>query len=287
MKNATLWKRVLHEGITVGTQDADVNKSIAGSIILSTIIIDPRPLRTDRGDLKGLPDISGVAFPYEYLWIEGNTFGPHRTGTYIRAKRTSDGHEIGAIAIYGSPRDGVVFSGMLAARFDTLGNPVADSLRWTAQQASLDFAGVDPVTASEVNDLSSWTIVAALDTLMTLGCKNVSIEARDGDERTARIARKRHGPNASGFRYHVLVVRPAGGSANAPGFEIGIMPQHMCRGHYQHYGPAAIHRHPDGQDRGLLFGRTAGKFFVPPVVKGDKKNGIVEKDYEVRAPAMV
>ena len=38
---------------------------------------------------------------------------------------------------------------------------------------------------------------------------------------------------------------------------------------------------PDGRDRGLLFGKYAGRYLIPPCAKGDKKNGVVEKDYKI------
>ena len=54
------------------------------------------------------------------------------------------------------------------------------------------------------------------------------------------------------------------------------MPRHVCRGHFAEYGPQF--------GKGLLFGRYAGRFFIPPHLRGDEKNGIVEKDYAVAAP---
>lgn len=53
------------------------------------------------------------------------------------------------------------------------------------------------------------------------------------------------------------------------------MPRHVCRGHFAEYGPEF--------SKGLLFGKYAGRFFIPPHLKGDKKNGIVEKDYAIPA----
>ena len=60
----------------------------------------------------------------------------------------------------------------------------------------------------------------------------------------------------------------------------GVRPAHFARGHYQHYGPAAVHGHPDGRDRGLAFGWLPGRFWIEAVAKGDEKNGRIDKDYK-------
>ena len=52
------------------------------------------------------------------------------------------------------------------------------------------------------------------------------------------------------------------------------MPRHVCRGHFAEYGPQF--------GKGLLFGKHAGRFFVPPHLKGKKEYGVVEKDDSLR-----
>jgi hypothetical protein len=118
-------------------------------------------------------------------------------------------------------------------------------------------------------------VSTVLEDLTLLGCKNVSLSPRDNDPKQVRIATKRHGPSNTGYRYHVLTVRPPGAKSDSPGIDIGTMPRHVCRGHYQEYGPEF--------GKGLLFGRLSGRFFIPPYYKGKKENGIVEKDYEIAA----
>lgn len=106
-----------------------------------------------------------------------------------------------------------------------------------------------------------------------MSCKNVSLEPRQNDPKQVARAIKRHGGNADKYRYHVLVVRPPGAKSDAPAQEIGVMPRHVCRGHFAEYGPEF--------NKGLLFGRYAGRFYIPPHLKGKKENGIVEKDYAI------
>jgi hypothetical protein len=114
----------------------------------------------------------------------------------------------------------------------------------------------------------------ACETLELLACKNVGLSDRDNDPEQVKCAIKRHGGTPDSYRYHTLIVRPPGSKgSNSPGIDIGMMPRHVCRGHFAEYGPEF--------NKGLLFGKYAGRFFIPPCLKGDKKNGIVEKDYVI------
>ena len=101
---------------------------------------------------------------------------------------------------------------------------------------------------------------SVLDGLLLMGCKNVALSAREAEKNDVRGAVKRFGGDPDSYRYHVLVVRPPGGSGDAPAQEIGAMPRHVCRGHFAEYGSQF------GKE--LLFGKHAGRFFVPPHLKG-------------------
>lgn len=87
-------------------------------------------------------------------------------------------------------------------------------------------------------------------------------------------------------RYHRIKILPFGKRSRGQqtGQPTGIKQSwHIRPGRFRHYGPAEIHGHPDGQDRGLLFGRIAGRFWVPHHVVGDAEVGIIKSDYEVIA----
>ena len=88
-----------------------------------------------------------------------------------------------------------------------------------------------------------------------------------------RRAIKRFGSSPDNYRYHTLTVRPPGASTDHPGEEVGSMPWHKRRGNYARDGPK--------YGKGLLFGQHEGKFYRPATAVGDKKNGVVEKDYAV------
>jgi hypothetical protein len=88
-------------------------------------------------------------------------------------------------------------------------------------------------------------------------------------------------------RYHRIKILPFGKRSPArPGSRPTGIHQalHIRPGQFRHYGPASIHKHHDGQDRGLLFGRIAGRFWVDAHIVGTAEQGVIQSDYEVIAP---
>jgi hypothetical protein len=55
---------------------------------------------------------------------------------------------------------------------------------------------------------------------------------------------------------------------SARGEAVGGTPVHLVRGHFARYGPQ--------YGRGLLFGKHAGRFFVPAHARGERRAGLVE-----------
>lgn len=270
MKEAKLWKRILHEGIQARSNwDC---ASLAHDILVSPIIVDARPsLRKEHNESV----FSRLSFPFDKFWLEGpadNPNGDHsnwRWGAYVYLKR---GEEFFSVSF-----DGVMTSGAKPQscggfdfKTDVQGNPIIGSHR-----ARVNTDAAEELGWEQAAEMAKLLYSPVCDTLMMLGCKNVSLAPKDNDPKQVRIATKRHGTNALGYRYHVLVVRPPGARSDAPAQEIGMMPRHVCRGHFAEYGPEF--------NKGLLFGKYAGRFYVPPHLKGDKKNGVVEKDYAIAA----
>lgn len=263
MKNAKLWKRILHEGIP--GQDES-----AARIVTLPIVVDTRSSSEVFDSPMELEDMQGLSVPFPLFWLEGN---------YLT--RSDNGHMEpscwGAVVGFtGEILDALVFAGDRGESVACLG---------MAKAFVNDEMGLEPVdeqggrimikaSPDDRNCVGSifWTIC---ESMLLLGCKNVSLAARDPDPKQAKIATKRHGPTPHGYRYHVLVVRPAGSKPGTPGQEIGNMPRHVCRGHFAEYGPK--------YGKGKLFGRLEGRFYIPPHMKGNAKNGVVEKDYEVRS----
>lgn len=263
MKNAKLWKRVLHEGIRSWGERGENEQRLESLIVKTPIIVDDR---YSEGDfLPKMPP--SVAFPFHETWIEGYDRHGTRCGALINdGEKTPDGKPMAMAIIAGGY--GPEALGQLA--FDVKGGDIVPDTEVVA---------VHPSTPDHLRDsmarVTRGIVALALDSLFFLSCKNVDIAARDPEPKQARLARKRYGDTPHDYRYHVLVVRPAGSRSDAPAQEIGNMPRHVCRGHFAEYGPK--------YGKGLLFGKYEGRFYVPPHVKGKRENGVVEKDYEVRA----
>lgn len=288
MRNAQLWKRILNEGLVVDEGCAHPDSdALINHIITSPQIVAPRPIDLEAAD-DGLPELDdhlNICLPFPQFWIEGPLrcdrgdnmlWGAMIVTTHVSE---TEGFRFQAMLMQGCGLGPPAMEGMLELEIDKLGNvkPVermpASFANWLCKQCEAENL--------EVQDVLRTSLRLCLSVLTILGCNNVSLEPREGDPKQVKRAIKRHGGDPSKYRYHVLVIRPPGAKSNTPAQEIGVMPYHRCRGHYQHYGLACEHRHKDGRDRGLLFGKYAGKFFVPPTYKGDKKNGVVEKDYEL------
>lgn len=113
-----------------------------------------------------------------------------------------------------------------------------------------------------------------LGALNFLNCRNVEIvePSRPRAERR-RIER-------TGMRVSTINAFPAGRS----GSRLNANPEHgvpltSVRGHFARYGP--------GYGRKLLFGKYAGRFWIPQFARGSKEHGEVEHDYVLRPEANI
>lgn len=117
-------------------------------------------------------------------------------------------------------------------------------------------------------------IYPSLLALSFMHCKNVRTTMEDPPTKLSRIHKKETGRPL--LRYHVLQIdrmKAVFKKAEEEG-KLGLnQALHICRGHFAEYGK-------DGS--GLLFGKLAGRFFIPMHARGNAKRGIVLKDYEVK-----
>jgi hypothetical protein len=276
MKDAVLWRRILNEGFsTKGDAGIDV-ESLQTEIVTAPIIVDSRQ-STSRTINSFL--IGPIAVPFPVTWVEHQT--EHCGATTMRSGslfHVQDAPEIASgfrqcvsveFAFWGKSRVMLVGQSMLTLDADgkmIVGERCCYPMEWVRR-------GMPLLKAAEgINYLTLRT----LTTFELMSCSNVSLAPRPFNPEQVRRAAKRFGDVPGGYRYHVLVVRPPGARSSTPGQEIDAMPRHVCRGHFAEYGPQF--------GKGLLFGRYAGRFFIPPHLRGDEKNGIVEKDYAVAAP---
>lgn len=267
MKNATLWRRILNEGVRPSfPRGSSLNDVLQAEIITSTILLCPPTPVVESSWI----DLSGISIPFQKFWIEGSVADDpsHLWGCLFESKTTESGFDIRAVCCNAkdfSPEK----TSDIGFCLDPKGTPVPDTFECELPEGIAKFAG----SVSAAKAAVSYPALAACMALMVLGCKNVSLESRDNNPKEVRRAVNRHGGNADSYRYHVLVVRPPGAKAGTKGQEVGIMPHHVCRGHFSEYGPEF--------NKGLLFGKYAGRFYVPPCVKGKKERGTVVKDYAI------
>jgi hypothetical protein len=130
---------------------------------------------------------------------------------------------------------------------------------------------VENVSDLEV-DMSVHAMNPALLALSFMNCKNVEVVRHDPPTPTPRQQRHLKKPL---LRYHTLniepmkrVLRTEGGATESSGLKRAL---HICRGHFANY-----------TDKGL-FGKYFGRFWVPAHVRGTIEEGIVAKDYAVKA----
>lgn len=105
-------------------------------------------------------------------------------------------------------------------------------------------------------------------------CKNVERREEAPPPKLSKKWEKKHGRPL--VRYHVLDIDPmrkvlsSEGGVETNGLKKAL---HICRGHFATYT----------EDK-PLFGRVTGTFWKPQHVRGSAKNGVVVKDYNVKAP---
>lgn len=292
VKNAELWKKILDNGAESDPDDEGgkimTKSELLNRIAIAPIIVAPSVYNFDeeRDPLLEISPQSNiyVSLPFSQFWMEWKVVCENKRGSigaFIHSERVDDLGEFLSHCHYFQCVEGrktAAIAGEAVFFSDASGRYIypADGVfgaksGWLKRQCSKEESD-----ATIITDLR-----AVLTVLSLLACKNVGLRSVDVPERS-KFASKRHGGIPSpAYRYHVLVVKPPGARSDHPGEEIGSMPYHTCRGHHAEYGPEF--KHADGTPKGLLFGKFAGRFYIPQTMKGDKKNGVVEKDYEVRA----
>lgn len=137
-----------------------------------------------------------------------------------------------------------------------------------------------PIWKSEAHQpawFSEWIFTPLFPWAMLMSfmhCKNVALKERGPDEKLSRAHERRHKKPLC--RYHVLEIEPMRqvlkleGGSEKTGLKRAL---HVCRGHFADYR--------EGQG---LFGKYHGRYWVPMHARGSIKEGVVAKDYAVKAP---
>lgn len=104
--------------------------------------------------------------------------------------------------------------------------------------------------------------------LSLLSCKNVVYGLEFPPIKIQKSRAKKGKPPLSS--YYILKLKPTTSRKDYEAKNLWTNRVHLCRGHIREYT----------EDR-PLFGKYTGRFWIPPHVRGDKKQGVIHKDYEV------
>ena len=130
--------------------------------------------------------------------------------------------------------------------------------------ADLSWIQLMPERPLEQWDTAQFVLLGSLN---FLGCRNVSlvepVRPRPSRRRLERL----------GVKVHTINVKPVGKSYRGSGSGDGAGgPLTSVRGHFAEYGQ---------NGKGLLFGRLAGRYWIPQHARGSKDVGESEKDYRL------
>lgn len=118
--------------------------------------------------------------------------------------------------------------------------------------------------------LEHWDMahLVLLGALNFANCRNIEIvEPRRERHERRRLERV-------GVRISTIQIRPFGRSSRGPkGESLGLTPLTSVRGHFACYGP--------DYDRGLLFGKLAGRFWISQHARGTAEEGVSITDYKL------
>ena len=104
-------------------------------------------------------------------------------------------------------------------------------------------------------------------------CKNVTLEDTTAEqEPPPKIKRRLKIPDIKRYTLNISGKSTSRKQSRGRPNEEGIMPWHLCRGHFATY-----------TEEKKLFGKYTGKFWIPPHMKGKKERGEVIKDYSIQA----
>jgi hypothetical protein len=132
------------------------------------------------------------------------------------------------------------------------------------EPADIRWVHLTPEYPMENWDMANLVILGALN---YMNCRNVEIvEPRRPRAESRRIAR-------TGVRVSTINVFSVGRSSRSGEQSDGV-PLTSVRGHFSCYGP--------DYNKGLLFGKLAGRFWIPQHARGEKTLGEIEHNYVLR-----
>lgn len=274
MQYTKLWKMILNGGLKPHPAHITVGRTLAEKIITATTLLDEAPRSPNADftwdDFRGQP----ISLPFDCFWLEFAAQDDWVAGAYI----CKLGEQIHGSSMHPTPIMVQVCPIMVFGGHQPREYPGAylnlDNNRKLVSVEFPDMCETTTVDGKRIPNIISPTVTSfVVSSLMMLSCNNISIRPNDNDPKQVKRAVKRHGGTPDSYRYYTLVIRPAGSKAGTPGQDVRDLPYHVCRGHFARYGPEF--------NKGLLFGKHAGLFWVGLHARGDKKFGTIEKDYKL------
>jgi hypothetical protein len=101
-----------------------------------------------------------------------------------------------------------------------------------------------------------------------LSCKNITYEQKHPPAKLQKSRAKKGKPPLSS--YYVLKLKPTTTKRDYEAKNLWTNRVHLCRGHVREY-----------TEERPLFGKYAGRFWIPPHARGDRKQGVIHKDYQL------
>lgn len=271
-EGCVLYRRLIHQGYAMPKlcQDSTTSRAWFGSAvnILATqgipAVLDP-VCRIDAKEV--MRDWTDIRPPFSELWVETVTPDMHVGALILTDKQQSPAGKIRLCFFVYGQNFAAAHPCALAAVYV-----------WIEPETG-DADGFSPAPAVMFEDpnedayFQQCVLYPITRTLQLLNASNVGLYKVDHDRATRKHLKRIKAPEAA-TTYHVLVLKDA--QPRSPKDEIqnpGIMPLHVAKGHWSHYGPR--------YGKGLLFGKIEGKFWVPEAEKGKALNGIRHKHYTV------
>ena len=157
-----------------------------------------------------------------------------------------------------------MFPAALMMDVDRSGRLIDGSIKWGVTKEGID--------KNELGGAQGAFIFPLLLSVSFMHCKNETIKQNTPPPKLSRKHQKKHGKPL--VRYHTLDIEPMKkilrmeGQSETHGLKHAL---HICRGHFKDY-----------RDGGGLFGKHKGLYWWESHVRGDKREGVVLKDYNIK-----
>jgi hypothetical protein len=302
VKEPHLYKQILHEGLYYPS-DPKVSQNIQEAISRSMCIDAKDVLTSEINKIKREEEGPSGYYPEKsrhegfihrkewqeeiaapslsfYLELDRSAFyvsamPGNEQGDYTAC--TEEGHlPFRLISILGDPRQ--VGRPCILEGIGIEGQPYIDfALKWGKnfcfeyknQYFDSSHSQFESFVESGANNIPFYTAFNLVLILRWLVAKNITLVPHQFSKKTRKhFKRTKKGTQ----KYYTLgITTSMKRYESIPTGKEGNTPLHLCRGHLKHY-----------TEEKPLFGKYSGTFFIPAHVRGNKKNGVVIKNYKLK-----